>query len=401
MLRIWNRDLQSCFHMLTDLLNPKGSHGCDDFLMTFIKDFAVKYLPDSINLFDKDFNLIKYSVHDVSSAESEGWCIDVVIELSDQSVFIFEIQVYSGSNHIKICAKEVCSKNISNLDECYFYSCINIVSCYNQNDSTVIYLYLNRNDAILYFIGNGLKIGYERKEYIDNLKKWLEHCFSIAVDMHSLKEKLVQFYKLISIIGIYNTNKKNQIPYKLSSNMEYLKQSLLSISYKEKLIEEAIEGPISEALKMIGEMAEKKIIRYFFRGMIQYLGKKENRCRLLKVEFVGYSSFGFEVKHFCYQISYKGKNIWLTYEFDGNGDFEMYYDFSHDTNVDCYPCNGRKWDWGTDWLPDKYRYWNDDTPYVILDELTNSKSDESYFCNLILGNLIKVSTLLVLDSVMH
>lgn len=60
MLRIWNRDLQSCFHMLTDLLNPKGSHGCDDFLMTFIKDFVVKYLPDSINLFDKDFNLIKY-----------------------------------------------------------------------------------------------------------------------------------------------------------------------------------------------------------------------------------------------------------------------------------------------------------------------------------------------------
>lgn len=88
--------------------------------------------------------------------------------------------------------------------------------------------------------------------------------------------------------------------------------------------------------------------------------------------------------------SSKKRVLWLTYEFDNEGDFAIYYDFLEEP-YDTYPCRGKEWVWGTGWLPEEYRDWNERTPCLIMDELTNNIIEDSCFCNLIFDNLMMAS----------
>ena len=96
------------------------------------------------------------------------------------------------------------------------------------------------------------------------------------------------------------------------------------------------------------------------------------------------------IRHFRYRISSKKRVLWLTYEFDNEGDFAIYYDFLEEP-YDTYPCRGKEWVWGTGWLPEEYRDWNERTPCLIMDELTNNIIEDSCFCNLIFDNLMMAS----------
>ena len=168
----------------------------------------------------------------------------------------------------------------------------------------------------------------------------------------------------ISLTSLFKKNKVNsvnQILHEISFNQNFMKKALLIISLKNEVIDEVLRGPISEALKKVGKKVEK-----------QYPS--------LQVDFHGFSYV---------EISQK-RAFWLTYEFNNKGNFAIYYDFLEE-HYDTYPCRGKEWIWGTDWLPKKYRDWNERTPCLIMDELTNNKVDDSCFCNLIFDNLMMAS----------
>ena len=179
----------------------------------------------------------------------------------------------------------------------------------------------------------------------------------------------------ISLTSLFKKNKVNsvnQILHEISFNQNFMKETLSVISLKNEVIEEVLRGPISEALKKVGKKVEK-----------QYPS--------LQVDFHGFSYVEIsQIRHFRYRISSKKRVLWLTYEFDNKGDFAIYYDFLEEL-YDTYPCRGKEWIWGTDWLPKKYRDWNERSPCLIMDELTNNKVDDSCFCNLIFDNLMMAS----------
>ena len=183
-------------------------------------------------------------------------------------------------------------------------------------------------------------------------------------------------YKMaLSLTSLFKKAKVNatrQMLHKISFNQEYLKKAVLIISLKGEVIDEVLRGPISEALKWVGQMVEK-------------------HHPSLQVDFYGFSYFEIpQIRHFRYRISSQKRLLWLTYEFNSKGDFVMYYDFLEEF-YDTYPCLGKEWIWGTDWLPDEYRGWNERTPCLIMDELINNKVEDSYFCNLIFDNLMMAS----------
>lgn len=179
----------------------------------------------------------------------------------------------------------------------------------------------------------------------------------------------------ISLTSLFKKNKVNsvnQILHEISFNQNFMKKALLIISLKNEVIDEVLRGPVSEALKKVGKKVEK-----------QYPS--------LQVDFHGFSYVEIsQIRHFRYRISSKKRALWLTYEFNNKGNFAIYYDFLEE-HYDTYPCRGNEWIWGTDWLPKKYRDWNERTPCLIMDELTNNIVDDSCFCNLIFDNLMMAS----------
>lgn len=177
---------------------------------------------------------------------------------------------------------------------------------------------------------------------------------------------------LTLLFKMNKVNSVNQILHEISFNQNFMKKALLIISLKNEVIDEVLRDPISEALKRVGKKVEK-----------QYPS--------LHVDFHGFSYIEIsQIRHFRYRISSKKRALWLTYEFNNKGNFAIYYDFLEE-HYDTYPCRGKEWIWGTDWLPKKYRDWNERTPCLIMDELTNNKVDDSCFCSLIFDNLMMAS----------
>jgi hypothetical protein len=96
-----------------------------------------------------------------------------------------------------------------------------------------------------------------------------------------------------------------------------MKEALLVISLKNEIIKEVLRGPISEALKRVGKKVEKQ-------------------HPSLQIDFHSFSYFEhpYQIRHFRYRISSKKRVLWLTYEFDNEGDFAIYYDFLEEHYVE-------------------------------------------------------------------
>lgn len=65
----------------------------------------------------------------------------------------------------------------------------------------------------------------------------------------------------ISLTSLFKKNKVNsasQILHEISFNKNFMKTALLVISLKNKVIDEALKGPISDALKRVGNKVEKQ-----------------------------------------------------------------------------------------------------------------------------------------------
>ena len=66
----------------------------------------------------------------------------------------------------------------------------------------------------------------------------------------------------IPLISLFKNNKiyysSSQILHEISFNKNFMKTALLVISLKNKVIDEALKGPISDALKRVGKKVEKQ-----------------------------------------------------------------------------------------------------------------------------------------------
>lgn len=125
----------------------------------------------------------------------------------------------------------------------------------------------------------------------------------------------------IPLTSLFKKNKVNfasQILNEISFNQNFMKEALSVISSKNEIIEEVLRGPISEALKRVGKNVEKL-------------------HPSLQIDFHGFSYFEHPYqRHFRCRISSKKRVLWLTYEFNNEGDFAIYYDFLEE-HYDTYP----------------------------------------------------------------
>lgn len=369
-LGLWSEEVRLHSAMLAELLSPEGSHGCSDaFLEAFIKDViteeVIKAMVDGTIDLKHTIVTTEYTVGGINEDATKGGRIDILLEFPNRTGIIIENKIYAGDQPNQL-------RRYYNFGTDYFDNFI------------LVYLTLSGGEASQDSIGQGFKYNYEKRSYVTEIRRWLEHCAAIAYDKPKVRETIIQYNHLITQITSYNMNEQNSIVQEISKNQDYLKNALLICSYQDELMKKAIAGPIQKALVEIGKIAEERISP-------------------LKVKFIPDEMYLYRSKlnwGFCYQLSDNVNRVMLRYMSD-SALLNMYFGITREgtsQGIDVYPIffgdSSEYWPWGCDYMSDEYRNWNGETLYCILDELANGSYNDSNFCKGILDNIIKSSSLL-------
>lgn len=79
-----------------------------------------------------------------------------------------------------------------------------------------MYLTLSGGEASQDSIGQGFKFNYEKRSYVTEIRRWLEHCAAIAYDKPKVRETIIQYNHLMTQITSYNMNEQNSIVQEIS-----------------------------------------------------------------------------------------------------------------------------------------------------------------------------------------
>lgn len=370
-LGLWSEEVRLHSAMLAELLNPEGSHGCNEnFLRLFIQDVVEIKLSNDMDELSKAFTTAEYHIGCINEEGTEGGRIDILIEMPQNTgipSLIIENKIYAEDQP-------------NQLRRYYNFG----VTKYQSPDNfKILYLTLYGSSASTTSTGEGEPFDYIKCSYIHHIRKWLEHCAAIAYDKPKVRETIIQYNHLLTQITAYYMNEKNPIVEEIASKEDYLKNAILICSYQNDIIKKAISGPITKALEHIREMAEQKTqlnIKFKSNEFTERSGKLD---------------WGFS-----YFITNNQKTVKVVYIFDKWGLIDLYYGISKDNISSGVPITpifnnpSDNWPWGWEWAPDKYNTWNGENLYHIIDELTSQPYESSEFCKNILNVIVKSSKLL-------
>ena len=374
---LWSEEVRLHSAMLAELLNPEGSHGCSDaFLIAFIEDVLKKDLPNGVSSLNKAVVTTEYNIGTISDDGMKGGRIDIVIEMPQESgipSLIIENKIYVGDQP-------------NQLARYYHFALDNF---HPSGNFKILYLTLYGSDASSISFGGCKPFPYTKLSYAGNIRKWLNRCAAIAYDKPKVRETIIQYNHLITQITAYNMDTENLIV-EIASDKEYLKSAILICSQQNEIIKRAILGPVTEALRKIGKIAEDKI-------------QIKNPLLKLKVEFKPDKGLGEKNGKldwgFGYLITDGKHTVNLRYTFDKWGLTDLHYGISQEgtgREIPVEPIFGNQSEtspWGWEWF--KYRNWNGEDLYRIIDELTGdwTKVESSDFCRSVVDSIQKSTDL--------
>lgn len=178
--------------LLTELLNPNGSHGFGDiFLRDFIHRLNLEY---KLNL-DEDFRLTgegvrkeKY-ISSVNLQRVEGGFLDIFIE-TDKFVIGIENKVFSGEGNLQL---ERYSKFLKQFDQSHLKTALLYLTLDGKNSESET-LEANKN--------------YYCLSYQEFILDWLESCHSKVSDSPIIRETVKQYMITIQFITNQLTSHK-------------------------------------------------------------------------------------------------------------------------------------------------------------------------------------------------
>ncbi|MBP6429562.1 MAG: PD-(D/E)XK nuclease family protein [Bacteroidales bacterium] len=192
--------LHSAF--LTELLNPKGSHGQKEvFLKLFVSQFEIKNF-DCKSAFVK----AEYYIGEKTGVgiDAKGGRIDIYIKDKYNNDIIIENKIYAGDQEDQL------------------------VRYCNYSKKNVYYLTLDGKDAED-FSKRGLKIDkdYHTISYKEDIILWLETCKKESVNQPLLREGIGHYINLIKHLTDQSTNKamSNEIINEILMSKEALSSS--------------------------------------------------------------------------------------------------------------------------------------------------------------------------------
>lgn len=370
-LGLWSEEVRLHSAMLAELLNPEGSHGCSDaFLVAFVKD--ILKMDNNLQDLSKAIITTEYNIGGISEDGMSGGRIDILIEMpneSNLSSLIIENKIYAGDQANQL-------RRYYNWGLGHFHS---------PDRFKILYLTLDGSNPSSDSIGKGEEFDYGTISYDNDIKIWLKKCASIAYDKPKVRETIIQYNHLLHQITAYNMENKNSLVEEIASNNDYLKNAVLLCSLQSEIIKKAIMGPIRQVLENIQKIAQ-------------------DRISPLTVEFKPDNDFGEKGGKidfgFSYIITDGNHTVNLRYTFDHWGLNDLYYGISElhtsreiQLKQPIFKNQTDTWSWGFEWMPDKYRYWNGNNLYNILEELTSSTSESSEFYKIIINSIERAAEL--------
>ena len=171
---------------LSELLNPKGSHGQKDiFLKLFCEELEINEISYENVVVD-----VEKFIGSITTDYTEGGYVDILVRDGDNRAIIIE-------NKINACDQK---KQLSRYNNFGKKKC---------NGHTLVYLTLDGKDASE-DSKNGLtdKTDYRRISYKREILKWLENCKEKAVNHPILRETITQYMYLIKNLTSQTMNEE-------------------------------------------------------------------------------------------------------------------------------------------------------------------------------------------------
>jgi hypothetical protein len=164
--------------ILTEFLNPDGSHGLKSkLLMCFIENLKIK-----------DFDCTHVRVYREYTA-NEGR-MDIVIENSQGYAIIIENKIYAGDRWKQLERYDAFAKKK-----------------YGEGKYRILYITLSGNDVSEQ---SGKGIDYTPVSYKTDITGWLEQCVSIAVHYPTVRETIIQYINHLKQLTHQDMNTKNK-----------------------------------------------------------------------------------------------------------------------------------------------------------------------------------------------
>lgn len=183
-LGLTSNEVRTHSAFLSELLNPKGSHGQKE---VFLKLFCEKF-----NCLDFDYNSANVEVEKriglINEDYSEGGNIDILITDNKRNAIIIENKIYANDQE-------------KQMTRYYNYAKRNHEKCY------LFYLTLDGKEASVSST-NGIKNlgGIQNISYASEILTWLELCREKAVNHSIIRETITQYIHLIKYLTFQSIN---------------------------------------------------------------------------------------------------------------------------------------------------------------------------------------------------
>ena len=185
--------------MLSELLNPKGSHGQGDaFLKLFLKDVVHK---EGLNTQAAEI-LTEFSIGSISEDETSGGRIDLAIQFPDYLILI-ENKIDAGDQANQLLRYNNYAKE-------------------TKKKYKLLYLSKDGHEPSEYSTGTKKeKLYWDCISYSTDIKGWLKDCQSVANCPSNVKETIGQYIHLIDkLTGQENNSMEKELIDLMKANLE-------------------------------------------------------------------------------------------------------------------------------------------------------------------------------------
>ena len=184
---------------ITELFNPKGSHGQKEvFLKLFCDQLEIK----NFN-YEKATAIKEKYINYISEDYTEGGNIDIIVTDDFNRAIIIENKIYARDQKCQLLRYYNYGKS-------------------NHDVFTLFYLTLDKKDATEWSISDLKENDYKKISYSDDILPWLEKCKEKSVNHPILRETLTQYIHLVNYLTekAINNNMTKEIVEKLAKSAE-------------------------------------------------------------------------------------------------------------------------------------------------------------------------------------
>lgn len=179
--------------LIANLLDPKGSHGCDD---TFLRAFFEIALKGTAYPFESSTPPHSYTEYYTGPiAGDTGGRIDILVESkSSHYGLIIENKIYAGDQDKQLTRYDNYGKET-----------------FGADGYLLVYLTLYGYDASKESTAtkSAEEVGYLRLSYAEDILRWLEQCVRLADNKPLVRESLNQYIRTIKQLTYQDMNQEN------------------------------------------------------------------------------------------------------------------------------------------------------------------------------------------------